>query len=188
MQLMAALSKVSLLAVAVAFCAWASPAGAAEAGARRKPIHWSLVQVGPDQRSVEVSVRYGGCEGDPVGTATEAANSIRIKVTVESPTDPHAVCPAIARIRDIAVPLKARLAGRRIDEAAMEPSARVPRLVGLAPADANRLALADGLFRVRTRRVHAHVPRPVVREQSPAAGASVPGSATVRLVVALPSS
>src|SRR5438309_1223222 len=73
-----------------------APLGAVEGEVERKPIQWSLVQVGPEQRSVEVHVAWGGCESDPVGTASESANKLRITVTTESPTDPHVLCLADA--------------------------------------------------------------------------------------------
>ena len=123
-----------------------------------------------------------------MGTVKESATGVRITMTVEDEVGEGVVCPAFARLAlRFPVALRAPLAGRRIEEAsaATMHNGRIPRMIGLAPVDAGKIALSTSL-RERTRRVRAHVPRPVVRAQFPAPGAPIPHGRVLRLEIEVP--
>jgi hypothetical protein len=122
----------------------------------RETIPWRFQEVGVDGRSLEVTFGYGGCQTDPRGTALETAYAIRLHVTVQAPvSSAHALCPAIAASGELRVSLRRAVAGRPISGAKEAPPRKVisssrangplvPRLTGLFPGDALRVARGLG--------------------------------------------
>jgi hypothetical protein len=185
---------LSIIVMTVALASGASVTGAAEPASTRQPISWSLVQAGPRERSLEIGYVYGGCERNPMTTATEYASGVSIAVTTEA-APARTICPAIAQLVTEQVALRAPLRGRRVlgtwTVSNRTPAAirRVPRVIGLAPGDARRVV--DEWIPIR--RLHASIRvrhdrrgLPRVTSQSPAAGAPAPSNGLVRLSVSEP--
>ena len=171
------------------------PARAAEAGAVRRAIAWSLVQAGPNERSLEVSFAYGGCQRAPRAEAVESRAGLRIIVSVEVPQQRAVACPDFLRLARARVALRSPIRGRpllgswNVSSAGAVPSRVVPRVIGLAPGDARRVLAGwkarPGLHAVtRVRHGRGGVPR--VTAQSPSPGAAAPGSGLVVLHVDAP--
>ncbi len=122
--------------------------------APRKTQQWAFVSMGPGARSVRIAYTYGGCDRDPRERVVATARAVRIVVTVAVPSNPRKACIAIARSARPEVRLEAPLAGRRLlgwagaeqpDPGACRPRRRLPRVVGLAAADARRALAETGL-------------------------------------------
>jgi hypothetical protein len=158
----------------------------ADAPATRTAVAFGLTGVGPSGRSIGVRFGYGGCQGAPRASAVETSASVRLSVTVRDVADPLVACPAIARIGRRVVTLRAALRGRRIlgwTAMASEPTSRcpgaigVPRVLGMASADARRLLDGLGL------RPSASTGGEVVG-QRPAPWSSAPHAGAVQLAIA----
>jgi hypothetical protein len=189
-------SRAALVLVAAASAAaGGATARAAEAGSARQAVSWSLVQAGPNERSLDVSFGYGGCESDPKAEAAESPHGLRITVTVEVPQQRGIVCPAIARIGRMRVALRAPIRGRpllgswRVSSPGFGRARTVPRVIGLAAGDARRVV--DGWTTspklhaaIRVRHGRRGLPR--VTSQSPSPGAPAPRGGVVVLHVDAP--
>jgi hypothetical protein len=144
-------------------------------------LPWRFQEVGVDGRSLEVRVTYGGCQSNPRATALETAYAIRVHVTVQVPRDSaHAICPAIAVFAERRVSLRKAVAGRPISGAKEEHERnvvssirangpRVPRLTGLFPGDALRVARNLGFTTSVVQEVGIATPAEVI-SQLPAPG------------------
>lgn len=151
---------------------------------------WSLIQVARGERALEVEFRFGGCDQNAVGHVSEHPHGIAVTVTIESRQGGEIACPAIAGVGRLKVDLGAPLAGRRLlgtwsPSGPEAPGGRaMPRLIGLAPGDARRMADRIGVARVRVSHGHRGLPR--VASQTPAPGAPVASDAAVVLRVDAP--
>jgi hypothetical protein len=189
-------TALAVLAAGSAAAAGGCPtAQALEPGAVRRSIPWSLVQAGPNERSLEVSFAYGGCERNPQADAAESGHGLRITVTVESPQQSGLVCPAFERLARERVPLVRPIRGRpllgswKVSSTGVAPARTVPRVTGLAPADARRVVAEWNVLprlhaAVRVRHGRRGLPR--VASQSPNAGAPAPRSGVVELLIDAP--
>jgi hypothetical protein len=159
---------------------------------------WSLVQVGPHERSLEIIQDRGACESLTESVFQESS-FVRITITATRlALPPGSACPAILYIGRYAVPLSRPLAGRHI-EGAERPSRGqgpysptkngssypvVPRLIGLSPPDARYVLSGLGLHAVV--RVVGQVPGLArVVSEVPVAGTRDPADRFVRLDVDL---
>jgi hypothetical protein len=157
-------------------------------------VSWSLVQAGPQERSLEVSFAYGGCESNPKAEAAESPRGLRITVSVEVPQQRGIVCPAFARLVRTRVALRAPIRGRPLlgswsVSSTPGPARTVPRVIGLAPGDAQRVVggwntspKLHAAIRVR----HGRRGLPRVTAQSPSPGAAAPRGGVVVLHVDAP--
>lgn len=163
---------IELLATAAATFAAATggpvdprgPANADQPGWHDRRIGWALAGVDRDERSLVVQPGWwGGCDqGPPEVRVAETATGISIETVVREPDGIESmICPAIARTSPpVRVELTAPVEGRRVTGpqrstapgAALPPSPvaerRVPRVTGLAAADARRV-LCGWLVRAR---------------------------------------
>jgi PASTA domain-containing protein len=153
---------------------------------RSQPTTWSLVQVGPRERSLEASVSWGACESKPVLRVRESARTVAVDAVIEHPRNPREMCILIALEARPTVRLKRPLAGRSILGASKTAPyslpktpmrdgssyAEMPRLLGLAPADAKRL-LHDLRLPVETHSVGETSGLPRVVAQSPPVGSRI---------------
>ncbi len=185
-------SRRALLGL-LALLALGPVAARAEGGRERVPLRWSLVQVGPHERSLEISYTYGGCQQAPRTALAETATSVSITATVED-QQVSGPCPAFAVIAFHTVVLAHPLEGRAL-AGAWQPSGAMPfgpkgvrRLIGLSPADARKLLSEGGAGTIHlvARYEHRHVPRARVIAQNPRAGDALPGSHAIHIVVASP--
>lgn len=153
--------------------------------AQAKP--WSLVGTADAGRSLVVRYGgFGGCETEPVATATEGDRAITVAVTSTVPTPERPIaCPAIAHTPgNLTVRLTKSVAGRRIVGAKRLPAtpfstapfpsgtenpARlvVPDVRGLRALDARRALCAAGFASRSAGRSPASTP---VRSTDPRAG------------------
>jgi hypothetical protein len=179
--------RLALAAVLLAALVTVSvPAGAAT---RSVAVRWSLVGTGPGARSLVIRYEHGACDGVARATATGTSTAIRIRVTRSGPTGgvPRA-CPQVVGLFRLTVHLRNPVGGRRIHGGTPgaplpTPSGprAVPRVLGLAPADARSVLAANGLgSRTTTRKGEVRLPQVVA--QSPAAGKQT-SSGSVRLVL-----
>jgi hypothetical protein len=145
---------------------------------------WSLVQVGPHERSLEITYGQGACE-TLAAHSDQGPRMVAISVSVERAAGDEP-CPAILLIRTVTIVLSEPLAGRHVqgsagpaeDRLRLRPS--VPRLVGLAPPDAKFVLSGLRLHAVLHVAARTHgLPRVV--SQSPAAGTRVPKNKLVRI-------
>jgi hypothetical protein len=135
---------------------------------------WSLVQVGPHERSLEITYGQGACE-TLAAHSDQGPRMVAISVSVERAAGDEP-CPAILLIR--AVTIVQGSAGPAEDRLGLRPS--VPRLVGLAPPDAKFVLSGLRLHAVLHVAARTHgLPRVV--SQSPAAGTRVPKNKLVRI-------
>ncbi len=160
------------------------------------PASWSVVAAGPQERSLEIEVHFGGCnqKGDFHATVTETPTSIGVSVltSVSRPTEtppgaPRDACPLNFVSGARQVPLAAPIAGRRfyglpaqgapgpLPEPFLSPGAlptqtAVPRVIGLAPSDAKRILGRSWGVRLVTPK-HSRRGLPRVIAQTPAPGA-----------------
>ena len=155
---------------------------------------WDVVSVGPHARSLDLVFITGGCLSPTAdASVVETAASVTVTVTLTDQSAPGVACPDFARYATTSVPLSAPLAVRVIrgrPAAGLNGYAgalinvgghldvRVPRLVGLAPADANHTLDLDGL-RERILPGHHHQGLARVTAQTPRVGHLVHQRATV---------
>ncbi len=187
-----------------------SPAGAFELV--QVPAAWRIAGVGPRERSLELTVTYGGCETDAFhATVTETRTNIGLGLLVaeDAPSGPLQACAEEAIIGVLRVPIARPLAGRRIyalpnqgaagplpapiltirssggPERAGEPTGqeRMPRLIGFALPDARSALQGHSQATLRLRTVLGHAGLPRVIAQTPAPGGRIPVGGTVTLVV-----
>jgi hypothetical protein len=156
---------------------------------------WEFVEVGPRERSLEIRYSRGACETATVHhQQTSRTVTISVSYMREHLTGSE-TCPMILYIKTLEVPLSRPLAGRRVEgetntglRGPYSPTRNgtshpvVPRLTGLAPADAKIL--------LRGLRLHAAVHvidqasgLPRVVSQAPAPGARDPTKRVVRVNV-----
>jgi hypothetical protein len=143
--------------------------------------------VGAGELSVRVIFLHGVC--GPIRTrATEADVSVRIEVVEERM--PDAICPAIAIVGRVTVPLARPLAGRALVGYHSSGSSRylirrggVPRLLGFSPLDAGHALGLAGLH-MRARRVPARGGLPRIVAQYPPPGRPIPTSEVIRVAIA----
>jgi hypothetical protein len=127
---------------------------------------WAVLRVSPSGRVLVVQAVGGGCGHDPRAIVTERSDAVEIHVQQLAPADPDAICPMIARIDTMRVQLSRPIAGRPLVRQSLRsttPAATMPRVLGLAAADARFALRAQGL-RVRADRhgtVRAQRPRPL---------------------------
>ncbi len=120
------------------------------AGASCVSVPWLALEVGPDARSILVTLMPGCFPDSPRAVARETTSTISIQVTAAPPAPGPATC-----IDEPVVSLRAPIEGRRIEAGAWPQRLRygsmagdvlgVPRLLGLAPADARRILWLQGL-------------------------------------------
>jgi hypothetical protein len=179
----ATLSSGAALAAA-ALVLTLAPTPAARATTRQPvPAQWTLMNISPSGRLLQIGALDGGCQSAPVGvTKTEDAASVALTVTLQAlvfdPGEPVPPCaPAIEPYR-ADVRLDRPLAGRRLTTLVRLPRValattnaptrtgpRAPRLTGANAADALRALANLGL--------KAHLlgpPSSTVLRQRPAAG------------------
>ena len=110
---------------------------------------WGLVQVGPQERSLEIRYVAGACETTALHDSQDS-RMVAISILYRPIKAPHGVCPAIALVKTAIVRLSAPLAGRHVEGGARIASSFgphagprdgtrhpvVPSLIGLAPPDA----------------------------------------------------
>jgi hypothetical protein len=164
-----------------------------------RPLDWALAGVGAGGRALVVQPGvFGGCDqGTPRVSVHETASDVVVTVTVRTTQGPDVVCPAIAKYAPAqTVRLSRPVAGRPVSgdlqsdrpgflldsHTPTSPRARVPRVVGLASADA-RQVLCSALIRTAPYRGGGRVVA-----QRPRAGASyrVPTGAAPRTCDDLP--
>ena len=172
-----------------------------------RPLEWVLAGVGQGGRTLIVQPGiYGGCDQGTPDVAVDAdASAIVVTVTVKTVQGPDIACPAIARYAEARrVRLAQPVAGRPVsgDRQARRPGAaldfrapsagrpRVPRVVGLAGADARQVLCA---WRIRATpagrgRVVAQHPRAgahytVPRVAAPTSCAKLPAHPSARLTL-----
>jgi hypothetical protein len=160
---------------------------------------WSLVQVGPHERSLEIIQGRGACESLDE-SVVQTSSFVRVTITAtpatRPPGSPAVICRAILYVRRYAVKLTRPLAGRHI-EGAERPSVVagpysptrngsaypvVPRLIGLSPADA-RFVLGGLRLHAMVRVTGRVAGRARVVSQLPAVGSRDPADRIVRLDV-----
>jgi hypothetical protein len=168
-----------VLIVALLLAGLTIGAGTADAF-RKTTLHprWVLTESGRGGRSIVVSYDGGGCAGEATARVTETGSAIRVVLdqTAWIPEDGEA-CTADLRVYRLKVRLAAPVAGRRVrgqgDERRVlfagpfDPDGQrlVPRMIGLAPADALRALNIQG-FEVRTRTMRRCGRRALVVRQS----------------------
>ena len=182
------LCSTASLAAAAALAAAAGPGTAAPTSdtATATPAPWALISVSRDQRTLFVRYESGGCYYGGHAKVTQTATTVVIEVSQYLDSTAQ-VCPAIVGFPLLAVPLGSPIAGRRLagNRCPVAPSTgcpppgpvevfhnndvlrQVPRLVGLAVADA-RGALRRQGFAVAVRGRG-----PVVVGQRPAAATAM---------------
>jgi hypothetical protein len=178
------LSLLSAFAATVVAVPGAGPAVArvAQAADTEVPAPWALISVSHDQRTLFVRYQSGGCDHGGHATVSETPATITVTVSQFTQTG-NVVCPALVSFPLLAVPLSAPVAGRRLQgnecRANTNPGCppagplevfhgsdvlrKVPRLIGLSPADA-RAALRRQLFHTR---VSGHGPVVVAERPAP---------------------
>ncbi len=124
--------------------------GHVPSGASCVSVPWLALEAGPDARSILVTLMPGCFPDSPRAVARETPSTISIQVTAAPPPPGPAAC-----IDEPVVSLRAPIEGRRIEPAAWPRGLRhgsmagyvlgVPRLLGLAPADARRILWLQGL-------------------------------------------
>ena len=145
------------------------------------PVQWALSTVGPDLRSLVVHFSGGHAIREAVVSVRESDEEISIGVTIPDPgSSPATATPAILIRRAEIVELRSPIAGRRLTVPEGSPSWRgvrhtmnppnsrwvqlVPRVLGLAPADADHLLREQELVPRHTcnegRQVVAQDPEP----------------------------
>jgi hypothetical protein len=136
---------------------------------RRAP--WTLTDVARDGRALRVGYLGGGCKGQAKARVVEtrADVSIRLDQPDSIPEGDHEACTADLIYYSLVVPLRSPIAGRRLWGHATGGRAAgaavhlfrlrgqriiwlVPRVVGLAPRDAQRLLRLQGFRRVGVHR------------------------------------
>jgi hypothetical protein len=168
------------------------------------PVPWGVAQVGRGERSLELAYIPDSCSsGSPQVTVAETLTAVTIDVQQSS--FPAENCPSpLFAVAGVNVPLKAPLAGRRIVgtgegfpasyDAPTEPSilasasgtqsmTAVPRLIGLAPANALQAVKISGL-RTHFCAVGPRTGLPRVVSQRLAAGRVVHPGQLVRVRIA----
>ena len=157
-----------------------------------RPLDWALAGVGAGGRALVVQPGvYGGCDqGVPQVSVRERASELVVTVTVKTVQGPEVVCPAIAKYapaqtvrlsrpvagRPVSGDLQAQAPGFVLDARTPAGSSRlrVPRVVGLASADARQELCS---WRIRTApyrsggRVVTQRPRPGAAYRVPAGAA-----------------
>ena len=198
------------MACALALGALTSPAAAFELV--QDPASWRVAAVGPRERSLELTVTYGGCETDAFhATVTETRTNIGLGLLVadDAPSGPRQACAEEAIIGVLRVPIAHPLVGRRIyalptrgaagplaapiltigssggPERAGEPTGqeRMPRLIGFALPDARNALQRHPQVTLRVHTLLGRGGLPRVVAQTPAPGGRVPPGGTVTLVV-----
>ncbi len=112
---------------------------AAPAAAGERSAPWAFAGIGPSQRTLRITVGFGGCDRPTVPLVHEAAGSVRITARVTTPDDTGVACLAVYGYGPQLVRLARPLAGRRLLGATPTAAARpagIPHVVGLAPGDA----------------------------------------------------
>ena len=182
------LAAVALIAVAPA---WAS---AQVPGFTPRTIDavWTITGVERDGRTLRLAYQGGGClRGDGRAFVEESAE--RIAIRVEQTQDipgPGYACTLQLLHQRLLVTLRAPVAGRAVTGVTLAPtlfhgtagirfSERyvlfvIPRVIGLAPADAARVLRQQG-FDATAPRPAPGDPRPAITEQLPSAGIAVGG-------------
>jgi len=173
-----------------------------------RPLDWALAGVGSGGRTLVVQPGvYGGCDqGTPRVSVRERPSGIVVRVTVKTVQGPEVVCPAIARYAPAhSVRLAQPVGGRPVSGdlradtpgfvlVSRRPGAtapRVPRVIGLASADARQVLcswrIATAPYRGSGEVVGQH-PRPGAAYRSPAGPAPqrcdrLPDRPRVRLTI-----
>ena len=139
-------------------------------------VPWLALEAGPDARSIVVTLAPGCFPDTPRAVARESTSTISIQVTATPPEPGPATCT-----EEQVVSLRAPIHGRRIEPPAWSQRLRygslagdvlgAPRLLGLAPGDAQRILWLQGL----RARVIGHGPQ--VTAQLPGWGLTAPDSA-----------
>jgi PASTA domain len=187
---------LALACAAVAIAFGVGSEATAGAAVTQVPAQWDVLGVGPGARSLRLVYLVGGCEsGPPTVAAAETAASVTVTVTVQDNQSPGIACPADLGYATTSVALSAPLGGRAILGRPATPvgfypggllnvhgrlELSVPRLLGMAPADARRTLDLYGL----QERAHAGPRRGGLRRvvaQRPRAGTRVRPDAGVRV-------
>jgi hypothetical protein len=143
---------------------------------------WSLVQVGPNERTLEIRYKSGACETTAVHNV-QKSRTVSISVSYEREVlTGNETCPEILYVRSIKIRLFQPLAGRHVEGGERADVGNgpyvgrypaVPRLTGLSPADAK--SLLGGLkLRALVRAVGRTTGLARVVSQSPAPGVREP--------------
>lgn len=148
---------------------------------------WQLIEVGPDERSVEIEFNTGGCEG-PGGSAQVVESPLAVGISLAPHRSSAGLnCVSILYDNRLIVPLAAPLEGRHVQGGSLPYSdapwdQRTPRLIGLSPSDAQFL-LSGRHLRTTLRPVGRTRGLAHVASQTPAPGASYPQNRIVHLGV-----
>jgi hypothetical protein len=184
-------SRLALVA-ALVVAAMAVPASAQVPGftAVTVPAVWTVTGVDPGGRSLHLAYEGGGCLVDN-GRAVVEESAERIAIRVEQTAFIGGPCTADLRYHGLRVTLRAPVAGRPIAGATLAPSVFrgtsgisfseryvlfvIPRVIGLAPADAARVLRQQGFAATAPRPAAGGGARPAITEQLPSAGIAVGG-------------
>jgi hypothetical protein len=150
---------------------------------------WTIAGVEPNGRTLRLVYLGGGClHGDGRAIVDESPQRIAIRIEQSESVAPHP-CPSIARSHELLVTLRERVAGRPVTGASYARSLYfrvgvrfseryvlfvIPRVIGLAPADAARVLRQQG-FAATAPRSTAVGRRPAITDQLPSPGIAVGG-------------
>lgn len=117
----------------------------------RVTARWTVLNVSPSGRVLELRYESGGCLRDGRATAVEARDRVTIGVSQEKPVDPRAICTSDPRYPTLRVRLKNPIAGRALPGMSAitfiprERNGRwvVPRVIGLRAIEARRVLRAQ---------------------------------------------
>jgi hypothetical protein len=139
-------------------------------GKRCVTVPWLLLEAGPDAKSVSITLAAGCFPESPHVLVRESSTTIRIRVLARTPV-PDTGRLATSCVYEPLVALRAPIAGRRIASDSWTGSLHygslanhligLPRLLGLAPADAIHILWLQGFHAQlagRGRQVVAQIP------------------------------